>query len=159
MKEPKRVYLDMDGPLADFEGHLEKLRGKPGPFEWNPPEMFRGGFFRALPITAGAETALPELWRLDKKGLIHLCVATKHTTKNVYSAAEKLMWIEEHFPKLLRRTMLTFDKSLLYGDFLVDDDPERWKNFKGKVITFDRLHPEESWEFALREIYAAVGEK
>ena len=132
----------MDGVIADFD----KAVGGPG-YKRNPPEMFKKGFFRKLHIVPGARKAVNRL--LKYRGLeVH--ILTKPSTKNLNSTIEKYLWIEEHFPKLLKRMFLAHDKGHFNGDFLIDDDKKAWgKKFSGVFLHFDRFNPEKSWEMML----------
>lgn len=141
---PLVVFLDMDGVMADFEAAL------PAGFGWDPPEMFVPGFFRNLPVMAGAKEAIAALMA---DPTLDVYVGSKHTSKVTTCASEKMEWIKEHFPPLLRKVVLVCDKGLLRGDVLVDDDLERWKGkFDGKFIHFDQRKPRESWERVVRDL-------
>ena len=144
------VYLDMDGPLANFDKAIEgaKLNA-----EGDPVCMFEKGFFRNLEVTPGAKHAVDIISGMD----CELYIASKPSTKNLWSATEKYQWIEEHFPTLLRRIFLTCDKGFLKGDLLIDDDAKRWrKGFQGTFVEFDVRKPIESWADAL-EICSICG--
>jgi 5'(3')-deoxyribonucleotidase len=130
------VFLDLDGVLADFEGSLKEIVK-------DPPEMFVKGFFRNLEPHKGAKEFVD--WAL-KQSHFKLYIATKPSTKNLWSTIEKYKWVQEHFPYLLKRIMLTCDKGLLLGDILVDDDIKQWgKKFKGEFFHFDKDDPKKSW--------------
>lgn len=133
----KILFLDMDGVLADFEAGVGRW-----PFEQDPPEMFVKEFFRKLPVKPGALQAVDAILKLDH---IDTYIGSKPTTKNLDCATEKMQWIEEHFPALLRKMNLVCDKGLLNGHYLVDDDLQ-WKGrFPGLFLHFDKFEPELSW--------------
>ena len=141
----KIVYLDMDGVLADFWRGV----GRPGA-EWNPPEMYVKGFFRNLPVMAGAKEAVAELLTIPG---IDVYIASKPDSTNMDSATEKYQWINEHFPELIKKIFLTCDKGHLNGDYLIDDDIDRWgPKFKGQLIHFDEHAPLDSWRRVLAEL-------
>lgn len=146
----KVCFLDMDGVLTDFDGYMRHLRGCEYIPENDPPEMFRGGFFRNLPPMPGAIQAVSDLERLG----VRLYIATKPTTKNLYCASEKMLWVERFLPTLLKRMLIVCDKGLLRGDYLIDDDHEdRWRHsFQGEFIKFDPMHPQVSWRAAVERI-------
>lgn len=141
---PQIVYVDMDGVLADFEKSL------PPGFGWNPPEMFVPGFFRNLAVMPGAKEAVAKLMA---DPTLDVYVGSKHTSKVPGCATEKIEWIQEHFPALLRKVVLVCDKSLLRGDVLIDDDRERWEGkFIGRFIHFDQKNPAESWASVVKDL-------
>jgi 5'(3')-deoxyribonucleotidase len=134
-KDKKVVFVDMDGVLADFDGSIEK-------HVLDPPEMFVPGFFRNLKVMPGAKEGVKALLNNPK---IKVYIGTKHTTKTDYSPSEKVGWVREHFPELIKRMFIVTDKHLLKGDYLIDDDL-RWKHFPGEFIHFDKAKPEEEWK-------------
>lgn len=138
------VLLDMDGVLADFDGHIRAVwphedlplipdadrrefyiaRDHP---EY-PKRLFRDitttpGFFRSLPPMAGAMAAVEALM---ERAEVYVCTAPMASAPSC--ADEKRAWIAEHMPGGHRywahRTIITNDKTLVYGDALVDDRPE-----------------------------------
>lgn len=145
--DKKILYLDQDGPLADFEIGIGREVGHPerGTWDKDPKPMYEKNFFRNLPVTAGAREAVETL--LDMPWL-DIYVATKPMIDKriYYSATEKFQWLDEHFPQLVHRTFLTCCKGHLNGDFLIDDNSARWRPiFSGEFIYFDTTNPEKSW--------------
>lgn len=139
----KIVYLDMDGVLADFDAAITNHVP-------DPPEMFVPGFFRNLAVMDGAKEGVAAL--LANKNL-EVYIGSKATSKATNCATEKMEWIKEHFPALLRHMVLVCDKKLLRGDVLVDDDIKRWGHkFQGQFIHFDRENPKKSWENVVKEL-------
>ena len=66
----------------------------------------------------------------------------------------KREWIEEHFPWLKRKIILTHRKDLLIGDILVDDS--RWRgqpDFKGTWLWFGSNQRCLDWPSTLELIY------
>jgi len=143
----KIVFLDMDGVLANFKlglgrplvGSLERPN-----WEQDPPEMYNQYFFRNLPVMAGAKEGVARL--LANEG-IEVYIASKPTSENLWCASEKFEWIKEHFPALLKRMILVCDKSLLLGDYLIDDDHHTWGHkFNGEFLHFNEDDPLASWK-------------
>lgn len=111
---PITIYLDQDGPLADFQGAADAARLSP-----QEAKMVRG-FYRGLPLTPGAKEAVEELLGFHH---LHVFVATKIPDRNAYAATEKILWLHEHLPGLGERIIITPNKACLgtVDDFLVDD--------------------------------------
>lgn len=76
---PITIYLDQDGPLADFQGAADAAGLEP-----QEAKMVRG-FYRGLPLTPGAREAVEELLGFHH---LHVFVATKIPDRNPYAATE-----------------------------------------------------------------------
>ncbi len=111
---PITIYLDQDGPLADFQGAADAAGLEP-----QQAKMVRG-FYRGLPLTPGAREAVEELLGFHH---LHVFVATKIPDRNPHAATEKILWLHEHLPGLGERIIITPNKACLgtVDDFLVDD--------------------------------------
>ena len=126
-----RVYLDMDGVLADFELGCKAFDCLPAAGKLLP------NIYRNLPVIPGAKRAVHAL---ERHGFL-LFVLTKIPRKNPLAATEKLRWLAEHFQSIDDRVIITPDKGAVGKpcDFLIDDHPE-WANanaFPGTVVKFD----------------------
>lgn len=126
-----RIYVDMDGTIADFEKAAADNDMEPAHFK-----RVAGAFSQLEPIR-GALSALPYL---DTVG-IQVFILTKIPAANPYAALEKLLWVRKHFPEFADRVIISPDKGAVGTprDFLVDDHPE-WANahnFPGKIIKFE----------------------
>ena len=140
VKSKRIVFLDMDGPLANFNLAI----GRPFEYGEDPPEMFVKGFFRTLPVIPGAKEGVQALLKMSQFAIY---IGSKFSNKNTNSATEKLDWLYEHFPELARHCMLACDKGLLRGEFLIDDDRKWEHQFKGEFVYFDpKLPPEDEWK-------------
>lgn len=148
--EKKILFMDMDGPLAEFEKAIGKDLDHPtrGTFETDPEminPMYGEGFFRNLEVTEGAKEYMEKLRKLSS---FDIYIASNAMTDEVlYSPSEKYEWLAEHFPWLVHRVMLTCDKGLLNGHYLVDDYREKWEDkFQGMYLWFDVTNPLKSWQ-------------
>lgn len=108
------VFVDQDGPLADFEAAARAQGLAPAQAKMRP------GFYRALPVTAQAQSAVRELVALSD---CQVFVATKIPDANPRAASEKIAWLHEYFPELGERIIITPNKACLgtSSDFLIDD--------------------------------------
>ena len=150
---PFNVFIDSDGPVADFEKAL-LLDGR-------PPETFKHspGAYLWLDITPGASWGINALKVLDDEDELRVWILTKTPSSCPYAYTEKVLWYRRHFPWLEDRVILTHDKSIMGGpeDFLFDDRPHKAnvEHFKGEFVYFDPLHPPDlEWSFFVDLVYA-----
>lgn len=138
------ILVDMDGVLADFElGLLNTFKAKypdkacielkdRNQFYAHKqyPESSRAliwkiiyapGFFRNLPPIPGAVEAMQALSKTSHE--LFLC--TSPLTQYENCVLEKYQWVDEHLGKAFtKRIILTKDKTLVQGDYLIDDRPD-----------------------------------
>jgi len=141
---PITIYLDQDGPLADFQGAADAAGLEP-----KEAKMVRG-FYRGLPLTPGAKEAVEELLGFHH---LHVFVATKIPDRNPHAATEKILWLNEHLPGLGERIIITPNKACLgtSDDFLVDDRAHKADAsfFPGTFIHFgSAAYPD--WEAVMK---------
>ena len=140
-----RVYLDMDGVIADFDRAAREHEMEPKHFK-----RVAGAYLDLEPMPGAVEAVA----HLESAGFLVFAL-TKVPRSNPYAATEKLLWARRHFPSLEDRIIITPDKGAVgtARDFLVDDHPD-WANahnFPGTVVHFTGdwakarlaiLHPE-----------------
>jgi 5'(3')-deoxyribonucleotidase len=132
------IYLDMDGVLANFHGAFEREITP----QCEPTEIYEKGFYRNLKVNEGAREAVSKML---ESGKFEVYIASKPATGSQYCAGEKYEWVKEHFPELHSRIILTPNKNVLQGHILIDDHPEKWRNFEGEVFRFNPHEPAKSW--------------
>lgn len=136
------LLIDMDGVLADFEGQTQR-KGREAGLDagqlalvatrttWDMLDLptlhveplralwYAPGFFASMdPILGALDTTRDLMDRHD----VFFCSAPlpRHAT----CAQEKLAWLDAHLGHAAsQRLVLTHDKTLVYGDVLVDDKP------------------------------------
>lgn len=136
------ILVDMDGVVADFEAGTVSLFKKLGldprrttaRTDWGilacleSEELrervlegwHRPGFFRSLPAISGAKDAYERLTLFGHQ--VYFCTAPlrNHAT----CASEKISWLAEHFGEAAAsHAIITGDKTLVMGDYLIDDRP------------------------------------
>ena len=152
------LLIDMDGVIANYYARFLELWTAEFPdrkvlrpdeltsmyFEECYPEDYMVdirritcdiGFFETLPEIAGASGILNKI--LDEgKFEPFLCSTPDSSSVNHVCTSEKMRWVEGILGKRwLKRTILTHDKTLVAGDFLIDDKPD----IKG-------INPTPTWE-------------
>lgn len=129
----KIVYIDMDDTLADFMGAYETAR------EEKPAMVFpqaEYGFFANL---APLEDAVESVRVLLDSDHLSPYILTAPSTVNPLCYTEKRIWVEQHLGmEMVERLIISPDKSLLKGDYLVDDIPEGkgQEGFEGELIQY-----------------------
>jgi 5'-nucleotidase len=148
----KRILVDQDGVLANYEAGFEFwFRGLfPGydviPYEQRNtfyqedqygiiyPELKErieaiprlNGFYASLPLIRGAVEGIE---KLAESNDVWICTSPK--VDNPYCASEKFEWIRRFLrEKWVRRTIITKDKTVVKGDYLIDDKP----NIQGEYV-------------------------
>ena len=100
---------------SEYTGVLEELARK---------VMTSEGFFRTLPLLPYAKENIEDLM---KRGTV---IFVSSPIKNApYCISEKISWIEEHFGfPLARSAVFCKDKTMIVGDYLIDDRPQTGRN-------------------------------
>jgi 5'-nucleotidase len=150
----KRVFVDMDGVLADFDGKILMLAPhatSKGAENWSHiVDLFEPapGFYRDLKPIAGAVDGFR---RLSEK--YETYILSTASWSNPSSWTDKRLWVEEHLGEsAYKRLILSHNKSLFSGRALIDD---RTKNgadaFNGEHIVFgSEKYPD--WEAVLKHL-------
>jgi 5'(3')-deoxyribonucleotidase len=140
------IFVDQDGPLADFDAAARARGLAPGEAKMLP------GFYRSLPLVAQAREAVLELVLLPG---CQVFVATKIPDENPLAASEKIAWLHQHLPELEERIIITPNKACLgtQDDFLIDDRAHKADAafFRGRFLHFgSSAFPD--WHAVLHEL-------
>jgi 5'-nucleotidase len=156
-----RILIDMDGVISDYDGEfLQRWRSRHADKFYVPVEerttfyvideypeelkplaaeiLLESGFFRDMVPVPGAKEALEAMQAMGFE--IFICSSPLSTYKNC--VLEKYEWVERQLgASWVRQLILTKDKTVIKGDFLIDDkplitgsqDPPEWEH-----IVYDR---------------------
>lgn len=135
----RRIFLDMDGVLADFDRMRAALAARQGlPIQHVTGDMVKvtpGAFAQMQPIP-GAIGGVNSLIGMG----FDIWIASKPATGRPDTYSQKAAWILHHFPELKRKIILTHDKGMLgcAEDFLVDDRIHKanCEAFRGRLLHF-----------------------
>lgn len=128
----KLVYVDMDNVLVDFKAGLAKLdEGIKREYEGRLDEV--PGFFHDLPPITGAL----EAYRLLNRDFQTYILSTA-PWDNPSAWVDKLLWVKRHLgPEARKKLILSHNKHLNYGHYLIDDRPNNGAaQFPGEWIHF-----------------------
>lgn len=78
--------------------------------------------------------AIETILKMQEKHPVFICSAIHQSF--IHTANEKLLWVKKHLgDEWVHRTILTYDKTLVHGDILLDDKPR-----------IEGLNPLPSWQ-------------
>ena len=126
----KIIYVDMDGVLCNFnKAYKHALYSNP----IQPFPQSQWGFFLKLEEIPGAIEAFK---KLQEKYDVY--ILTRPSIWNLNCYTEKAAWVLNHLGfDVLEKTILSCDKSLLKGDYLIDDsNSDGQPEFEGEWIEF-----------------------
>ena len=138
----RKVFIDLDGVVADFESARDASGLSSAEFK-----LQKGSYRNLLPYSDAIESV-----QFIKDLGFDVWFATKIPSKNPYAATEKLLWVEQYFPDMVKSTIITPNKGTLGGrmDFLIDDRPHKahCREFIGRLMTYGKHEHAEfrNWE-------------
>ena len=123
----KRIYVDMDDTLAKYQEAHTLAKQNTG---IDYPQSIPNFFLDLEPIKGAIEAVL----FLSKDYDVYFLTAPSYM--NPLSYTEKRLWIEKYFGlEWCKKLILAYDKSLLKGDYLIDDSIGKGQlDFEGELI-------------------------
>jgi 5'(3')-deoxyribonucleotidase len=120
----------MDGVLCDFKSAYETdLKNNPRQIY---PQSQYGFFLNLKPIVDAINSV-----NILKKNF-DVWILTRPSVHNISCYSEKALWIKNYLGfEMQEKTIICTNKSLLKGDFLIDDQIEHGQSeFEGQLIRF-----------------------
>ncbi|MFM7195944.1 MAG: 5' nucleotidase, NT5C type [Bacteroidota bacterium] len=152
----KRIIVDMDDVMADATGqflihyrqefgveitreslhHKEELQGFPKAHHQAVYEFtFRENFFRTMAVKPGCQRVMQRLHEQHEVFIVSSAMEFPN------SLGEKLSWLKEHFPFLhWKQFVFCGKKSIVHGDYMIDDLPQNLEGFNGEQLLFTAPH-------------------
>ncbi|MGB0925182.1 MAG: 5' nucleotidase, NT5C type [Minisyncoccia bacterium] len=127
----KILYIDMDGVIVDFQSGIDALT----PTEYETykdhfcacPDIFS----KMIPMSG----ALDAVAQLSEKYDVY--ILSSPSWANASSWSDKYHWIMKYLPQMERRLILSSQKHLNAGDYLIDDRLANGaEKFTGEMLHF-----------------------
>jgi len=158
-QDSRRLFLDADGVLADFDSGAERLLGMP--IRQYEAKHGRNSFWKRLASAKNFYGTLPEM--SDARLLFD---AVKHLKPTIltglplgkWAAPQKLEWAAEHFPGVPIITCMARDKHqhMKAGDVLVDDRENHRAAYEAAGVIFVHHRNAEDSLRQLAEFFPSV---
>jgi len=128
----KIVYIDMDNVLVDFKSGIESISDEEKELFKDDLDDVPGIFSKMKPVDGAIEAYL----KLTKHFEVY--ILSTAPWKNPSAWSDKLLWVKKYLGQSAhKRLILSHNKQLNVGDFLVDDRTANGAGeFKGEHIHF-----------------------
>jgi len=142
----KRLIVDMDDVIADATGQFISLYERDFGIRvlresLNHLEeailryVIEPGFFRKMTPNENSQEVLE---RLNQKYALFIVSAAMEFP---LSLSEKQDWLREHFPFLTwKQIVFCGSKSIVHGDYMIDDLPHNLETFNGEKFIYTAPH-------------------
>jgi 5'(3')-deoxyribonucleotidase len=155
-----RIFLDVDGVLADWVGSVHRAIGIPydpavwpykiGPAGWGWHDEIGWSFMQVSEL-CDFDFWAGELWTHDGRAILNLVKTFGDVTllttpmPNIASASGKMAWIERELPELKRHVLITTELKAVLAqvpDSVLIDDCQKtvveWRAAGGKAVLVPR---------------------
>ncbi|MBS1486546.1 MAG: 5'(3')-deoxyribonucleotidase [Bacteroidetes bacterium] len=170
----KRLIVDMDDVLADATGqfikiikadrglivdreslnHKQEGTGFPLEREILTGYALKEMFFRSMEVKENSQRVLE---KLNRQYELFIVSSAMEFPLSLY---EKLEWLKEHFPFLhWKQIVFCGKKSIVHGDFMIDDLPHNLETFNGHKFLFTAPHNLQFNQFERLNDWKEVGER
>ncbi len=129
------IYEERFGrPIDPAEYRGKRIYDLPG-VEYLRDELRKPGFFRHLPVMQDAQAVVRELYDNYEVYIVTAATEFKH------SFTDKWEWLEEHMPFIhWSRIVFCGNKSIVHGDYMIDDKATNLAGFNGQGLLFTSTH-------------------
>ena len=145
----KRVYIDMDNVLVDFASGIARLDDATRMEYTDRLDEVPGIFSLMVPMPG----AIDAVHRLVAKYDVYILSTAPWNNPSAW--ADKVSWVSKYLDDVLhKRLILSHQKDLLKGDYLIDDRHKHGADtFEGEWIQFGK-EPFKDWEAVLNYLGA-----
>ncbi len=136
-KKKVRIFIDLDDTLCHFSQQWRKIKSDALLY----PQSKEGFFLSLEPIDGAIETYK----KLEQAYDVWILTAPSYMNPLCYT--EKRLWVEKYLGlETCKKLVICYDKSLLRGDYLIDDTNTRKQlEFKGKFLNFGKDIKFKTW--------------
>jgi hypothetical protein len=129
----KIVYFDMDGVLVNFQSGIDQLNHV-------DLELYKGNYDKVPNIFSTMKPNLDmiSLWEQMVNDERYDCyILSTSPWYNATAASDKVEWVKKHIPSAFKRVILSHNKHLNIGDYLIDDRTANGAGkFTGELIQY-----------------------
>ena len=128
----KTLYIDMDNVLVNFQSGIDSISEEERTQFRNDLDEVPGIFSKMVPVEGAIEAYIELTKHFD------VYILSTAPWGNPSAWTDKLLWVKEYLGKsAYKRLILSHNKQLNMGDFLVDDRTANGAGeFKGEHIHF-----------------------
>ncbi len=132
LNNKKTLYIDMDGCLVNFQSGIDALP-LDVQIEYHGRLDEVEGIFGLMKPNEGAVEAYNEL---DKH--FNVYILSTSPWDNISAASDKIAWVKKYLPNAFKNVILSHNKHLNIGEYLIDDRilSNGVNLFKGEVVHY-----------------------